>query len=394
MIRDRLRRTGFALLIVAMLPLLSGCWSKMEINNRSFITGVFIDADGAGGVEMTVLAPLPNRLGVTGGPTQNAASKGQPFAAVTKSAQTLQEAFKRIQTDLSRKMTFGQTRVVVVGRKYAESGIRELLEWGTRFPSFPLKCFVFVAPGEAKDIIKLTPVFEQVPSEVLREFANRHTLFNTRFKDVLVAATAKQGSVATMLTVGQAPMVSENNRMSTWIGTDGAALFQGHRLVGELNRREAMAIAWVKGSLQSPSYVVSSGEKGNVAVTLRHLKSRIRPFVRGGDVVMRVSLSAKASLDEVNGTQELDMPSDYHLLERRLAEEVESDLRSALRKSQSVRADVLQTGSRLEWRYPRIWNRLEGRWPDAYRDDIRFEIAANIQIMKYNDETKPLFEDK
>jgi spore germination protein KC len=391
MIHNRLRRALGTLLAASLVLPLTGCWSKMEINNRTFITGLFVDAaETPGEVELTVLAPLPNRLGVTGGPTESSASKGQPFASVTKTAPTLQEAYQKIQSDLTRKLTWGQTRVIVVGRRYAENGLRELLEWGMRLPSFPFKCFLFVAPDQAKRVISLTPVFEQTPSEVLREFANRHTLLNTSFKNILIAATAKQGWVATLLTLGAAPMVSENNRMSVWAGTDGAALFRNNRLAGTLDHREGLAVSWAKGALESPTYV-SKDEKGSIALTLQHLKSQSRPFVRGDDVVFRIRMSAEASLDEVVGTDRLNTPGDYHRLENRIAADAASDLRSALRKSQSAQADILQAGSLLEWRYPRAWDRLKGRWEEAYRKDVRFDISVKVRIMQFNDETKSLF---
>ncbi|WP_128101330.1 hypothetical protein [Paenibacillus sp. DCT19] len=89
-------------LLVTCCLLCGGCWSKVEINERTFITAMYVDkTDNPGEVEVSLTMPLPNRLS----PDRGGSGK-EPYAVVSAVAPTIADALERIQTDLTRRISW------------------------------------------------------------------------------------------------------------------------------------------------------------------------------------------------------------------------------------------------------------------------------------------------
>ena len=77
--------------------LLTGCWSRVEINDCAFVTAMYVDKAANGQMEVTLSFPLPNRLvpGSAGG----AASSGNPYAQVSR---TWKNNYRSLSKDANR----------------------------------------------------------------------------------------------------------------------------------------------------------------------------------------------------------------------------------------------------------------------------------------------------
>jgi len=368
---------------------LTGCWSKVEINERSFITGLFVDlTDKPGEVELTIVTPLPNRFDISGqtGDRSNPSSIG----ILSEKADSLPEAFRKIQASLTRKLTWGQTKVIVLGRKYAEKGMDDLLEWLVREQSFHLKAYVFVAKGNAKEMTNLAPIYEQSPSEVLRQFANNRTLLDKSLKDVLQSLHARQGIAVTHLTIGYKTMQGEVDHRAYWAKPDGAVMLQAGKMVGTLLESDARGISWIYGSLKDPQYTLKL-QDGSYSFILYQPKNKIRPIMQKEKVVFRITMTAEAGLESADTPIDITDPKKLQRAEAGLNQKITSSLRSALEKSQTAKADVLQLGSYLEWWYPEFWKGIRANWPDYYKENVHFEIQTQIKVVHYNGELKPIW---
>lgn len=147
---------------------LTGCWSRVEINERAFVSTILVDKGKHGHIDVTLTFPLTNRLATdqTGG----FQSSGKPYAALTYSGKNISESFHKMQVDLPRRITFGQAKILVIGENMAKEGITKILEFIIREPSLNINIAMFIAPGKAKDIIQLVPAFEQSQSRILLGF--------------------------------------------------------------------------------------------------------------------------------------------------------------------------------------------------------------------------------
>lgn len=377
--------------VLLVMPL-SGCWSKVELNDRIFITSAYIDlGERPGEIVLSIGSPLPNRMGSIGN-SNTVPQQGKSYTSHTASGNTIPEALDKIQNDLSRKLTWGQTRAVVVSADFAaQRGLQDVLEWASRNPFFPFRAYVYVSEGRAKEVMELTPVDERAPAEVLRKFGNRKFVGQATIMDLAVDSAAGVGTTVPLLRTGQRPLISENNKISPWTGIAGTAMIQNMRMKGRLDMDEAKAVSWAEGNLAAPMYDMLTG-KGKFDYRLNRLKSKVSPVVSSaGDIVCTVQLSAEATLESALSGEDIADPAALHRLERQMNEAIAANLQSALEKSQSAGADIMELGERLEWRYPRLWERVKNKWTQVYGKEVRFKVKTNIRVTHLNAEHKPLW---
>lgn len=226
---------------------------------------------------------------------------------------------------------------------------------------------------------------------MLRKYGNRKFVGQATIKDLAVDSAAGVGTTVPLLRTGKKSLISENDKVSPWTGIAGTAMIQDMRMKGRLSIEEAKAVSWAEGNLSEPMYDVLS-ENGKFDYRLNRLKSKISPVISPkGDILCRVRLSAEATLESALTDEDISVSAALHKLEGKMREAVSSNLQSALEKSQAAGADILELGRLLEWRYPRLWARLENRWTQAYGKEVRFKVETDIRVTHMNAEHKPLW---
>lgn len=146
---------------------------------------------------------------------------GKPYTTVTKTGHDIGEAYRLIQSDLSRRITFGQTSVVVIGKEFAKAGISQVLEFISREPRFHINTNVYIAPGKAKEITTIPIIFERFPVDILLAYSRELVTLDTTAKDCLAASYYGGDMLIPMLKVETKAIPSEKNRYKTgWEQTE------------------------------------------------------------------------------------------------------------------------------------------------------------------------------
>lgn len=374
----------------ACLLLLTGCWSRIEINDRAFVTGMYVDFSEELGYEVSLGFPLSSRLSSGGGQNVGTGGGGHPYSVVSKRAASIPEAIRKIRSDLSREISWGHCRVIVIGKKMAETGVDPILEFVAREPNFHTKSYIMVAPGRGREISELTPVFERLPSEVLREFAKRRLTLDTSVKDFLEAQARGGDMIAGMLTIGEEVMVSEKGKKSTWVGTDGAALFHQGKMIGTLDVHGMRAGLWIQGKIKSSVISIQSPTDGKtISFLILNSKSKIKPVVTSGRIEFHIYIEAEDNVMSSDSDIDLTDPEQIKRIEEILAAQLKERLTKAIRKTQSLGTDVFGFGRYLDWHYPRVWNGLEDHWRDTYKES-EFHVITKVAVKWTGVEKNPI----
>lgn len=362
--------------VLMCILLCSGCWSKVEINERTFITTMYVDkGEKPGEIDISLSMPLPNRISPegTGGTGKN------PYALVSASASTIADAMEKIQTDLSRKMSWGHTRVVVFGEAYAREGIQDAMEWISREPLFHLSSYIMVAKGRARDVADLTPVFEESPSDVLKEFATEENMLKTQMLSVLMADKMNQGFAAPLLESRETTMASEDNKRKQWTSQVGGALFKQMKMVDLIPPNETRSIAWANRKLDTLAVSVET-EDEKASMTIYNMNSKIKVKLVNGQPFFDITLRGQAELNSVIPILKVKDIVSVKQIEQKANEKVSAYLTNAIRTGQRKKADILMLGYRLEWAYPRVWKQLRPVWNDYVKNELQFNVHVKINI--------------
>ncbi|MBW4838116.1 MAG: Ger(x)C family spore germination protein [Paenibacillaceae bacterium] len=371
-----------ATLVFLLFIGVGGCWSAEELNNRAFVNTVLIDLTEDGQTELTVGVPLPNRMipGQAGGTGQ---PQGDPFSFVTKRADNLSQALNLIQVDLPRDISFGQTRIIVVGRRQAEQGLDKVVEFVFRQPSFRLSASLFITPRNVKEITRSPMVFERILSDILRKYVNNHYTLDTTVKDYKLALYQGGDILIPLLNFGELPGVAmEDPKKNRWMGSGGAAIFSGGKMAKiELSPTEHRTALWISSQLKNTTITIASpSDEKEMSFFIEGIKTSIDPVVRGDQLSFRIKSSAKAFVETSLSYIDLKDPEVLQQLEEILNKKVEEEFIGVLDKTRQARSDAFIMSQYLDWRYPKIWHSMRDQWKNFYAKELPIEVDVEIQL--------------
>jgi spore germination protein KC len=365
------------------LPL-TGCWSRVEINDRAFATMMYVDkGEKEGSVKLALTFALPNRLFSSqgGGGGGGGGTQGNPYDVVGKEGENVAVAYRLIQSNLSRKINWGQLRVIVIGEGLAKRGLKPLLEFLSREPDFHLKAYVFIAEGEAEKLKAFPSEFERLPSEMLREYAKQRIVISTSLKDLLVSRYYGNDTIISMLSSEKKKMVSEKNKTVRWVDSDGAAVIRDGKMATKLSKDEMRGGLWIMNELKDAIITIDSPtDGGKISCHINHVITKIKPSMGKDKIVFNITSKARGDLSSVDSDLNPSNPKQHELVAKALSKEAERRIKAALDKTQKVGADSFVLGRYLEWNYPKEWKRIKSRWDSVYREQVEFDVRVSIDV--------------
>ncbi|OMF44723.1 hypothetical protein BK138_34310 [Paenibacillus rhizosphaerae] len=289
----------------------------MELNERAFIKTMIVDKSEQG-VELTLGFPLTNRL-IPGMAVGSGQSQGKAYSYVSGSGEDLGQAFRNIQMNLSRRISFGQTRVIVLGRDMAEAGAEPVLEFVGRNAPIYLNTKLYVTTGTAKDLTSAAVVSERFPNDILTATSKFRTAIDTSIKDFMEANYYGGDKVVPLLRLKMRRIETEKEKEQPWIEKAGAAVFTQGKMVGTLNVQEMRGGLWILGQLTDAEITVTSPTDGkNVSFMIRNLHTNIKPKLGQGRTLIQIEADADASV--------ISSDSNIHLYDPQMLKRVEKSL--------------------------------------------------------------------
>ncbi|MEK3913760.1 Ger(x)C family spore germination protein [Paenibacillus sp. FSL H7-0331] len=368
--------------VLLSLLLLTGCWSSVELNDRAFVRMMVLDKTKSG-IELSLDFTLPNRLipGSAGGGSGE--QTGKPYTYINETGIDISEAFRKMQSDMSRKISFGQTRVVVVGRELAEAGIQPILDFIAREPAMHINAYLFVAPGRAREIESIAAIFQRFPSDILTAYGETHVVLDTTIKDFLAANYNGGDMVVPMLRFGTKKIASEKQKEQKWMGTAGAAIFKQGKMVSTLNKSEMRGGLWILGKLKNAEISLPSPTDGkNISFIVQRANTRISPRIKEDQIEIQLQSNAEAEVLASSSNINLKDLKQLEKLEQSLNLVVKKRIISTIAKTRAVSSDAFQLGNYIDWHYPTKWKSIKPNWRDVYSSEMRLNVQTDVTITR------------
>ena len=254
------RLAGRAFLLGLLLPLMAGCWNRVEIEQGAYVLAVGIDEGKSGPYAITVMIAKPSALaGKEGG-----GGNEPPVLLTTVEAPSLASARDLLHGYVSREVLFYHAQAIFVHEKLAREQGLPFLDEVLRFRQLRETAFIVVSREPAEEVLRrLKPELESNPVQYLEQLTYHHR------DSGVIPATSQVSAVAALLNVGYAqpltyyaatideeaetPRGSESpdveftagelpRRGGTPVEMIGAAAFHGSRVVGVLDGEETRAL--------------------------------------------------------------------------------------------------------------------------------------------------------
>lgn len=375
------RRRGVRLALLSLLLLfLGGCWSKEELNDRSFATALMVDLTEQGDTVLSIGFFLPNRI--TNG--QTASTPQKPYTMRSGTGRNLAEAYQKIQRTLPRRITWGTMRVVIVGDRMARAGIRPIAEFLLRLPEIRLSSYLFYYRGEAREINGVTPVFERFPSEIMREYAHMNLVPPVMVKDVLYSLTNNfgDGFLPELVVEAHDHEMNGQEKSATLVNRNVALLRDGKK-VAMTTFRQTLGIRWLMRDIEETIETVPSPLDGKpFSLRLMNETRRLKVAQVSGRLRYKLVIRAKAELITSDSTLDLTRPSAIGQLEKAVSAQIQSEIKDAVAAAKANKVDAFQWSEYVRWKYPQLWQGRKEEERARFFTDADLEVKVDISLQR------------
>ncbi|PQZ97895.1 MULTISPECIES: Ger(x)C family spore germination protein [unclassified Paenibacillus] len=377
---------SFALL----LPLLTGCWDRQELNELGIMLGLGVDKDGDM-IKVSAQVVVPNEVSSKAG-----GGKGTPVTQYQASAATLFEAIQKLTETSPRRIFMAHIRVLVFGEEYArKDGIYDVIEALMREPTARPDYYVMVAKNTtASHVLDVLTPLENIPAEKLfnsldvsaKTWSPTTTVTGDELMDFMISPGIQPVITGVEILGNQEQSGNKENiatiRSPARLNTTGLSVFRKDKLIGWLTEDESKGYNYIRDNVESTVSHMPCRKKGNVTFkTLRTTTKRKAKIVNGKPVI-NIDIKNVSSIGAVEcgiriGSMKVlkELESDS---EERLIELMQESVHSVRRK---FHVDIFGFGQEVYHADPKFFKKIENDW-DKYFEELDIKYKANVQIKR------------
>lgn len=385
-----MRKLGILLLITGLLPL-TGCWSRVELNDLSIVTAAAIDKVDDGKYLLTLQIAVPTMLGPAGGSSKSTGAGGgtKPTVIVSEEGETIMDAIRKLQKKLPRRLFFSHSRIIVIGEKLAREGVAPVLDFFVRYREARLRSFILFSQGKAADILSLNAKWEKISAEEIREEEKRHIGLQIYLKDfIYMLLTDGTEPVAAQVALRRSEVDSEEGSSGQGMNAaiTGSAVFRKDKLVGWMDDAETRGVLWLRNELKTSIVTVDIPKdrgEGKISATAVRATTQIKPALRNGKLKINVEIDMENTLYENSSQLDVSNPEVIRYIEQELEQEIRRRIQTTLYKAQKIyNSDIFGLGAAVYRAYPKAWNRqYKERWDDEF-SKLEVDIKPHAKVVR------------
>ncbi|SEA00248.1 spore germination protein KC [Thalassobacillus cyri] len=384
------RRWFFLIAASVCLMLLSGCWSKRELNEIAITTAIGIDrVDDK--YKLTIQVINPSEVSSKQMTTRTAVST---YTAVGDS---MFETIRRLTTLTPRQAYMSHIRNIVFSEEMAAEGIGKVLDFLSRDHEMRTDFYLTVAKDmEAEDLLKVLTPLERIPaqktySSINTSEENWSAVQSIQISDVISTMISKgNNAVLTGLRVVGNP--EEGSKLTNvekvdspaQIRVDELAVFKRDRLVGWLNEEESKGYNYILGNVKSTAEYApcKNPEQGGITLELFNATNKMKADVKGEHPKVSVSIDVKAAIADVECALDLSKPAEVAKIEKQFEKIFVELMQSSIDAAQEdLQSDIFGFGDLIHRQEKHYWKSIEKEW-DTIFPEIEVTLDAKVQIKR------------
>lgn len=373
-----------------MSVVLSGCWDKVEIDQRGFVGIVALDmaspesTDESAGdesdeekqdeekIKVTYLFANPVVLagGVSGGDKP-------AYTSLTSTGVTIDKANTNVDSIISRRLFFGFNQVVIFGEDFMKNTekVKEALDYFRRSPEFSRSMRVLLAQGEASSIGETKPKGERLMSKYIRSILDNEVsngrITDLTFNEFIVNAEGTGSSIIPLISIGKDNVIIA-----------GMGIMKNYQIVGYLSEDEALYFNTMSGRRSGGSETVTAGNM-TIDFTIRRMDREI--LLLNSDI-NNLSVGIHINVEGAVTTGE----ADREIFDSGIIKNIETELdkkdtercAGVIKKLQKdYNADALKIGDYLKKFHPSIWEKIKDKWDEIYQS-VKIIPTVNTKIRR------------
>lgn len=384
---------GYLLLIAASV-VVSGCWDRVEIQDRSFVLAMAIDVAEAphsaarpeARVEWYVQGadqPRPFRFSLQVlklGSRERGGGEPSKTFVLSNTGNSIFETLRDTLGQSSKALWFEHNQAVIISEAAARrGGLSRVMDFWQRDAEMRWRMSLFVSRGEAAPLLDFTPPSGEPGGIYLANVARRHV----KDSHLATAATDLLFTTESLDAKGDLalPVLELAGKA---LKIKGAALFKKGNLVGYIDEYAIQGVRFIRGV--EKDVVITAPDPDNlgefvVFEVFRH-DTKIKPHVDGDNIYFTLDIAMRGNIGEISNKNKLNALNTEELrrMQTFIVEEVKRNIMYGQAAVQAKGTDILYFGKLLKAEEPKIWARVKDNW-DTIFPTIPLYVSVNVSII-------------
>lgn len=383
--------------LLAIVLILSGCWSRHELNDLAITVALGVDkAEDEYEISVQIVDPGQIATKKEGGGGRTPATlysiKGTTFA----------EAMGRLTTITPRKAYFSHLRIFLISEALAREGISDVLEYISRNHEFRPDFYIGVARGTtAREILGLMTPLEKIPANKMynalelaqREWAPVATIqlndlindMMTNGKNPVLTGFRIRGNSQQAKTKKNIERIETLGVIQTW----GLAAFNKDKFVGWLDERESKGYTDITDKLYRSVVVGKCPGGGYITMNINRSKTSMKAKVRNGKPKVDVLIRAEGDISDVTCRIDLTKPETLEQVNKILGLGIKENMERSLLKARKLKTDIFGFGEAIHRGNPAYWKKVKDDW-DQHFTKLPVQIQVEVQVRQLGTTTDPI----
>lgn len=383
------------LCLILVIPILTGCWDRLEIEERGTILGLAIDPitksvkgftgpnakSDIAGYKLTAQVAIPGRIPLgPSGPSSGGGPSEKPVWIISKTGKTIDDAINSLQQELSTRVFFGHLRMIIVNEAIAKKGMQDIQDFFRRNAEIRRLAWLVISKRSAGEVIGATPQLEKVPILYLvstMDNAVRMGKIPNVFLGNYWSTLSSKGRDPIL------PYISLHHKDR--IEIEGLAVFKGDRMISNLDQFGTAAYMELTGERHAGYGIavpVPGDPKHSAIIKGTNRKAKIKLRTEKGKPFFDVYMRIEANLQEKTGKSRND---DKMMMQigKETSQLLMKNQKNTLKMLKKWRTDIIGYGEYVRGGNPKYWSKYRTReeWDKEFANlDVRLHL--NVQMRR------------
>jgi len=382
--KNIVRRFYLILIILLLIPILTSCWSNIDIGEQAFVVAIGYDKAENDMYEVTlqIVKPKVIRNGNKGGANEKAvwsfSSKGE----------TLVEAVRNQLRTVNRRPFFSHMSLIIIGEELARDNIEVLFDFYERSREARLTPSILIAKGTtARNILNSISELDDISSMHIEGILNNN-LYIADTLDVTVFDLIKQldfcskGYAIGTIQVREEEKNNPSNNVDEIKDKEvkGCGVFKNNKLVGWLDEKETRGLLFITDEVQGTIVTINNpkSEDSKLGIEIIKSKGKINVDVIDNEIKLYVDINAEGNLAENPLRTTVSEKKFISDIETKVTESITEEIKNTLNIAQNeYKTDFFGFNKKLYEKYPDLWKQNKPEWNSIFSE---LDIEVNVRF--------------
>ncbi|EAZ86964.1 Ger(x)C family spore germination protein [Lysinibacillus fusiformis] len=381
-----MKKNLIVLSLIFLILILSGCWSKRELNDLALVAALGIDfIDGEYAISVQVIDPSQVSL-------KQSANGQAPVVTYHAEGKTVFEAVRKILALSPRKLYFAHLQLVVVGEELADNGIRDSVDFLARDQEIRNDFTIIVSQqATAKDVLNVLTPIEKIPaSKMLNSLKITQDAWGSTLEVDVEDLVTDLGvndqyfvlSAIEVLgdkTLGIDQTNVERIETPVKLKFTGLAIFKEDKLLGYIDEYNSKSFSYLNDNIKSTIEIISCPSDGELTTEITQSKTKTKGIFKDGKPTININIDIVQNVAEVKCDIDLTDIKTIDWINNQTEKHIKKNTNQVLNIFQeNYQADVLGFGEAIHRANPTEWRKIKDDWQTIYP-----EVEVNVKVNVY-----------